>query len=98
MTQAPDPQTIRLKKLKFRAGRRGFVEADLILGAFAAAEIARLSPAELDAFETLLEQPDQPLYAWIIGTEPTPPAFDHGVMRKIRAFLPNTYRGVQTVG
>lgn len=98
MTDAADENAIRLKKLKFRAWRRGFREADFILGAFADAEVATLSPADLDAFEALLEQPDQPLYAWIIGAEPTPEPFDHDVMRKIRTHLPNTYVTVRNGG
>jgi antitoxin CptB len=95
---AETPQAVRLKKLKFRAWRRGFREADFILGAFADRELETLSPADLDIFEALLEQPDQPLYAWIIGTEPTPPAFEHDVMRKIRTHLPNTYLTVRNGG
>jgi antitoxin CptB len=99
MTDAPiSPEAARLKKLRFRAWRRGFREADFILGAFADAEMEKLSPEDLDAFELLLEQPDQPLYAWIIGTEPTPEAFDHDVMRRIRTFLPNTYITVRAGG
>ena len=95
---AATPEILRLKKLKFRAWRRGFREADFILGAFADAELERLTPADLDAFEALLDQPDQPLYAWIIGTEPTPKAFDHAVMRRIRTHLPNTYITVRNGG
>jgi len=49
----------RLKKLKFRAWRRGFREADLILGPFADTHVASFSAEELDAFERLLEAPDR---------------------------------------
>ncbi len=99
MTDDPiSPAAARLKKLKFRAWRRGFREADFILGAFADAELATLTPSDLDAFELLLDQPDQPLFAWIIQTEPTPAEFDHDVMRKIRTFLPNTYITVRNGG
>ena len=76
----------RLKKLKFRAWHRGFVEADLILGPFADSHLDKMSPAQIDTFEVLLEQPDQDLYAWIIGREPTPEAFDTDVMDLIRGF------------
>ena len=76
----------RLKKLKFRAWHRGFVEADLILGPFADSHLEKMSPAQLDQFETLLDQPDQDLYAWIIGREPTPQAFETDVMELIRTF------------
>src|SRR3954470_21290545 len=76
----------RLKKLRFRAWRRGFREADLILGPFADKHVAGFSPAELDWFEELLEVPDQDLYAWIVGTLPTPPEFDGEIMNRIKAF------------
>ncbi|THD62988.1 succinate dehydrogenase assembly factor 2 [Phenylobacterium sp.] len=76
----------RLKKLKFRAWRRGFREADLILGPFADKHVAAMTPADLDIFEDLLEQPDQDLYAWIIGTVATPAQFDHPIMNQIKAF------------
>ena len=76
----------RLKKLRFRAWRRGFREADLILGPFADRHVPVMTPAELDTFETLLEVPDQDLYAWIVGTAPTPSAFDHEIMNRIKRF------------
>jgi antitoxin CptB len=81
-----DIQDARLKKLKFRAWRRGFREADLILGPFADTHVQQFTPAELDFFEALLEQPDQDLYAWIIGTAATPPEWDGEIMRKIKQF------------
>lgn len=76
----------RLKKLRFRAWHRGFREADLILGPFADAHLPRLSADQLDAFEALIEQPDPDLYAWIIGSLPTPEAFDGEVLDLIRSF------------
>jgi len=81
-----DMDDARLKKLKFRAWRRGFREADLILGPFADRHVPSFSPAELDWFEVLLDQPDQDVYAWIIGTLPTPADFDGEIMNRIKAF------------
>jgi antitoxin CptB len=81
----------RLKKLKFRAWRRGFREADLILGPFADKHVGTFSPAELDWFEALLEQPDQDLYAWIVGTAPTPSAYDGEIMNRIKKFRFETH-------
>ncbi len=78
--------TDRVKKLKFRAWRRGFREADLILGPFADAHAAELGPEELDQFERLLEVPDQDLYGWIIEREPTPDPFDTPLMDRIKSF------------
>ena len=76
----------RRSKLKYRAWRRGFVEADLILGPFADAHLETLGEAELDQLETLLEQPDHDLYGWIVGQAEPPEAFDCAVLAKIRQF------------
>ena len=76
----------RLGKLRFRAWRRGFREADLILGPFADRHLDRLTPVQLDEFEALLDQADHDLYAWIIGQTPAPEAFDGEVLGLIRDF------------
>ena len=78
----------RLGRITFRAWRRGFREADLVLGPFMAREGTSLSDAELDQFEALLAQDnDHELYAWIIETQPTPPEHDTPLMQKLRAFM-----------
>ena len=74
----------RVKRARLRAWRRGFREADLILGSFADARAASMSEAELASFERLLDAPDQDLYAWIVGAAPTPAAFDSPVLDSIR--------------
>lgn len=76
----------RLNSLRYRAWRRGFREADLILGPFADRELPTLDEAQVDAFERLLDVPDQHLYAWIVGREPTPAEHDTPVMRRIAEF------------
>lgn len=81
----------RLKKLKLRAWRRGFREADLILGPFADKYVHTFSPDELDWFERLLEQPDQELYGWILGTQPTPSEFDGELMNRLKVFRDEVY-------
>jgi antitoxin CptB len=74
----------RLRKLQFRAWRRGFREADLILGPFADAHLAAMTPEQVDAFEALLEQPDHDLYGWIVADEEPPPGVDRAVLGMIR--------------
>ena len=76
----------RLKRLRFRAWRRGFREADLILGPFADSDGPSLTPVQLETFELLLEQPDPDLYAWIVGQADAPAEFDTDVLALIRAF------------
>ena len=77
---------VRLKKLKYRAEHRGFREADIIIGGFAERHLHEFSEAQLDEFERLIDQPDQDLYAWIIGREPIPEPFAGQMMDLIRSF------------
>ena len=77
---------VRLKKLKYRAEHRGFREADIIIGGFAERHLHEFSEAQLDEFERLIDQPDQDLYAWIIGREPIPEPFAGEMMDLIRSF------------
>jgi antitoxin CptB len=76
----------RRKKLKLRAWRRGFREADLILGPFADKHVSGWSEAELDWFEALLNEADQDVYGWILEREPTPAEFDGPLMNALKAF------------
>jgi antitoxin CptB len=78
----------RLGRIVFRAWRRGFREADLVLGPFAEQVGPTLAADELDQLEALLaEDDDHRLYAWIIGTEPTPATHDTPLLAKIRVFM-----------
>jgi antitoxin CptB len=62
----------RVKRARLRAWRRGFREADLILGPFADLRVGSMTEAELASFEELLEAPDADLYAWIVGAAAEP--------------------------
>ncbi len=75
----------RVNRVRFRAWRRGFREADLILGPFADRRAPAMSEAELDRFERLLEEADHDIYSWILGASPTPPQFDDALMAELRA-------------
>jgi len=78
----------RLGRISFRAWRRGFREADLVLGPFADQVGPSLSDAELTEFEALLAQDDDhELYARTIETQPTPPDYETPLMARIRAFM-----------
>jgi antitoxin CptB len=75
----------RLKRLQFRAWRRGFREADLILGPFADTRAQSLSEDQTLVFEQLLDLPDHDVYGWIVS-EAAPPPFATDVIGLIRAF------------
>jgi antitoxin CptB len=76
----------RRKRLLFRCRHRGIREMDLLLGRFADVELARLSEADLDEVERWLGVPDQQIFAWINGSEPTPKQFDSALFHRLRAF------------
>jgi antitoxin CptB len=82
----------RIRKLSFRAWRRGFKEADIILGHFSDEALPTMSDAELDTFEVLLEVPDQDLYGWIIERDPTPKEFQSEIMRRLNTFYKTAYK------
>ena len=76
----------RVNKLRYRAWRRGFLEADLILGPFADRHLVGFSGAQLDEFEALLDQADPDLYAWITDQADTPSEFSNPTLNLIKAF------------
>ncbi|MDP3194857.1 succinate dehydrogenase assembly factor 2 [Tabrizicola sp.] len=75
----------RLKRMAMRSWRRGTKEMDLVLGPFADAHLAGLSEAELETYDTLLEENDQDLMAWILGQSAPPPLLS-GLLARITAF------------
>ena len=77
---------VRLKRLRFRAWRRGFLEADLVLGPFADSHAQSLTETELAAFERLLDRPTRTSTAGS-SRAATPPDDDEALLvSRIRAF------------
>jgi antitoxin CptB len=76
----------RRKRLRFRAWRRGFREADLILGPFADSHVQSLTDAQVEAFEVLLDLPDHDVYGWIVSDDPAPDPYETDLIALIRAF------------
>ena len=81
-----DHLALKRKRLLFRSVRRGTKETDLIIGGFARTWLGRLDERQLDRFEALLEQNDPDVLAWVLGMAPTPPAFDHDLIRLIQTY------------
>jgi antitoxin CptB len=77
---------IRRKRLLFRSWHRGTRETDLLLGSFAEAYLAGLSPAQLDRYEALLEENDARLFDWITRRAPPPAEYETDVLRLLQAF------------
>ncbi|HEX2655311.1 MAG TPA: succinate dehydrogenase assembly factor 2 [Xanthobacteraceae bacterium] len=76
----------RRRKLLFRSWHRGIREMDLIMGRFADEWIERMSEAELDEYERLMEVPDPDLFSWIIGEQNPPQGYDAALLNRLRTF------------
>ncbi|UDF02366.1 succinate dehydrogenase assembly factor 2 [Asticcacaulis sp. AND118] len=90
-----DLHQARLRKLWFRASRRGFKEADIILSHFAEEYLPTLTPQQLDIFEDLLEAPDQDLYGWIIERDPVPAERQSEIMNMLNQYYKTAYTKLQ---
>ena len=62
----------RLKRLYMRSMRRGIKEMDLILQAYADANLRQMDDAALHLYDALLQENDQDLYQWVTGNAETP--------------------------
>jgi len=78
----------RRKRFRMRCWRRGMKEMDLILGPFADAVASGREIVDVAVYETLIEENDLDLYAWISGAVPTPDAFAEPIER-LRTFASN---------
>ena len=79
----------RRKRILFRCWHRGIREMDLVLGAFADAEIARLTETELDELEAIMAEEDADLVKWVTGERPVPACYAHGLFPRIAAYRPD---------
>ena len=76
----------RRRRLLFRCRHRGIREMDFVLGRFADAQLQALNDAELDVLEAWLDIPDQQIFAWVNGSEPTPDDIDTPMFRRLCDF------------
>ena len=83
---APEGLDARRKKAYFNSWHRGTREMDLLIGGFADAYLARLTEAELERYEALLQCPDSDLYAWVTGRGEPPPELDSDILRLLCTF------------
>ncbi len=72
-----------LSRLRWRC-RRGMLENDLILTRFLDAEAARLTSADLDALEKLLDMSDNQLWDILAGRSPAPDAASVALVERLR--------------
>jgi antitoxin CptB len=87
----PQPLDNRQRRLVFRAQHMGTHENDLIIGDFVKAEIAAMTPTDMDELESLLKHNDTELADWLTGRLPIPPHADTPMLRRIRAAALNRW-------
>lgn len=83
---AGEELSMRLRRLRYRAWHRGTKEMDLLLGPYADALLGAMEVADLDRFETLLEEADTDLLKWLMGQEPTPADADAELLADLLKF------------
>lgn len=76
------------KRLAWRASRRGIKEMDILVGGYAEAKLAGMTPQELVHFEALLEIPDQHLLSWVTRQEDVPEAMRSPMLMEMLSFRP----------
>lgn len=81
-----DDPAIRRKRLKYRSWHRGTKELDMFFGAFADKHLDDLTDAQIDRYETIIEQDEHAIYGWLVRRQPVPPELDNDVMRMILNF------------
>ncbi|HWK45749.1 MAG TPA: succinate dehydrogenase assembly factor 2 [Stellaceae bacterium] len=87
-TDPPQSDTVetRRKRLLFRSWHRGTKETDLLLGSFAERYLPEFGEAQLDTYETLIEEHDANLFDWMTRRTVPPAVVDSDVLRLLLAF------------
>lgn len=73
-----------LERVRWRS-RRGLLELDIVLGRFIEQEYAQLDQAGRQAFEELLDMPDNPLWDMIAGRQQAAHSDQQALLERIRA-------------
>jgi len=73
-----------IERVRWRS-RRGLLELDIVFGRFIEAHYAQLDDAERQAFDALLDMPDNPLWDMIAGKQEATPGEQQALLEKIRA-------------
>lgn len=73
-----------LERVRWRC-RRGLLELDILLGRFVDAHYAKLSEAEVQTFEALLDMPDNPLWDMISGRQDSTQQEQRSLLEKIKS-------------
>ena len=75
-----------IKKLFYRSNHRGTKEMDLLIGGFANENLKKLTPEELQEFESLLNFTDKELSSWLVDNKKNIDLENFSISKKIKEF------------
>lgn len=87
MMSLPD-ESIRRKRLLWRATHRGIKEMDLIVGGFVTRHLDDFSFEEIAELERIMDIPDQELLAWATRQAEIPAAYATPLLARMIAHSP----------
>ena len=90
---APSPLDVQRKRLLYRSKQRGWLEVDLLMGAFADAHLPGMGEAELREYERLLNRETLDVYNMVTGKEDAPPELRGAVLERVKAFVASSPLG-----
>ncbi|MQB43083.1 succinate dehydrogenase assembly factor 2 [Rhizobium sp. ICMP 5592] len=88
----------RRRRILFRCWHRGLREMDLVFGQFADNELPGLSEADLDEFERIMDEEDNDLVRWILGTLPVPEYLQTPLFKRVAAYKPDFEEVAERLG
>jgi antitoxin CptB len=81
-----DTDSIRRKRILYRATHRGTKEADAVVGGFFTGAVGDLTAAQLDQAEALLEEPDLDIMDWVMGRAAVPARWHNTLFDNVITF------------
>ena len=82
----PADDAVRRKRLIYRSKQRGWLEVDLLLGSWAAENVATLTKEECDAYEHILNCETIDIFNFITGKDPIPDWLDTPTMKRLQDY------------
>ncbi|KOO25478.1 succinate dehydrogenase assembly factor [Chrysochromulina tobinii] len=71
------------RRLLYRSKQRGWLEMDIMLGDWAAANLQKLDSVKLQQFQEIIDMENPDLFRWLTGQAPIPAEMNNPVLRTL---------------